>query len=621
MSFDCLFHRLSSTKRKLDDLNDDALSDLVSVRMRKDYSSHAVNSSNGDGDDSSNLSLLSDVVSRVSNSDLSSHPQNRNLHFFVRMISQGNTLVVHANSDDTVKSLHERIQLITGIPVYEQRLIYKGKQLQWEQSLADCLIENDAGLNLVGRMRSTEYPITWQIVNELVWSICSLCRGETVCSARNVTATISEFLALASKDDSEAAKAHIQIFMSSSAPSALVMLYLSPHKGNKKCAEDCIKRFLSPSCNNLPKFVYMHCFPILLEFCKLLNRGNGGGGEDSLYVSCRSALGSLLETTGDRGGHGCCEYRKSSIAVQELFPFVSELAKRLSKDLEVSLASKLSLGSLEDIVRDFKAFLLPLLLAIKEQVGLDRPISLPFCEANYNQPCYSEEIGFLHVIFVDLLQKMNDCLDKLVGNPLPKAGEIGHNAASQYLAILKELYGISKLYLGAKEKFWTLLRERKIVVCSLITRYAKRGEDNDWLLKHKEVTDFEARRHLVMLMFPEIKDEYDELHEMLIDRSHLLAESFEYIGHADPDSLHGGLFMEFKNEEATGPGVLREWFSLVCQAIFNPENALFVACPNDRRRFFPNPVKHFVDEEWSRQNWPIPQGYPILSLDMGWDRF
>lgn len=93
-----------------------------------------------------------------------------------------------------------------------------------------------------------------------------------------------------------------------------------------------------------------------------------------------------------------------------------------------------------------------------------------------------------------------------------------------------------------------------------------------------------------MMMFPEVKEDYEDLHEMLIDRSQLLAESFEYIARADPVSLHGGLFMEFKNEEATGPGVLREWFFLVCQAIFNQQNALFVACPKDRRRFYPNPA-------------------------------
>ncbi|KAK9267267.1 hypothetical protein L1049_009689 [Liquidambar formosana] len=75
------------------------------------------------------------------------------LQFFVRMISEGNTLVVQANSEDTVRSLHERIQVITGIPVIEQRLIYRGKQLQWEQSLADCSIQNDAGLQLVAGCR------------------------------------------------------------------------------------------------------------------------------------------------------------------------------------------------------------------------------------------------------------------------------------------------------------------------------------------------------------------------------------------------------------------------------------------------------------------------------------
>ncbi|KAG6418731.1 hypothetical protein SASPL_120935 [Salvia splendens] len=63
-----------------------------------------------------------------------------------------------------------------------------------------------------------------------------------------------------------------------------------------------------------------------------------------------------------------------------------------------------------------------------------------------------------------------------------------------------------------------------------------------------------------MMMLPNVKAKYEEQHEMLIDSSHLLAKSFEYMKHADIDSLHAGLFMEFKNEEATGPGVIQEWF-------------------------------------------------------------
>lgn len=94
-----------------------------------------------------------------------------------------------------------------------------------------------------------------------------------------------------------------------------------------------------------------------------------------------------------------------------------------------------------------------------------------------------------------------------------------------------------------------------------------------------------------MMLLPEVTHDYDDLHEMLINRSNLLAESFESITGAEIAALHGPMHIGFINEEATGPGVLREWFLLVCQAIFNPQNALFVACPTDRRRFFPNPCK------------------------------
>ena len=106
------------------------------------------------------------------------------------------------------------------------------------------------------------------------------------------------------------------------------------------------------------------------------------------------------------------------------------------------------------------------------------------------------------------------------------------------------------------------------------------------------MTDSECRRHLAMMLLPQVSDDDDYLIlEMLIYRSRLLEDSFEYIAHAEADTLRAGLTVEFKDEEATGPGVLREWFVLVCEAIFDPQNALFVTCPNDGRRFFPNPGK------------------------------
>ncbi|EOY28892.1 hypothetical protein QUC31_013294 [Theobroma cacao] len=599
-------HRLSS-KRKFDDYAlafDEADEDeapLVPVRMRKDdhhhhlhhQGSHPITAVQPSSKGSSSSSPASFLDSRPSSSDAPSSSascSSSRLQFFIRMISEGNTIVVHANSEDTVKSLHERIQLMTGIPVIEQRLIYRGKQLQWEQSLADCAIQNDAGLQLVGRMRSTEHPQTWQVMDDMISLICRLCRGESVpSSTKRIKDCLIKFFTITPKDNNDSAPAHLHIFMASSAPAAMVMLYMSPINGNKQCADSSIRHFLNSCRNALSKQLHSYCAPIVLEFCKLLRKVVN---EDSLYAMCRSTLGSLLETVGTSRGLVLREV-KGSIVMQEIFPFVSELADKLSKDLDCSIDSTTSGGPSSSDVRDFTAFLNPLRSAILEQVGFRIPISVDWEKKDYNLPPYGEEIEFLHAIFNDLLAKMEKCLVRMEENFAVRGsrdGGVVHSGSSQYLAILKELNGISKLYEGAEEQFWMVLRNRKSSLCSLIISFARRTDDNRWLLEHKDVTDFESRRHLAMMMFQEVKEDYEELHEMLIDRSQLLAESFEYIARAEPESLHAGLFMEFKNEEATGPGVLREWFFLVCQAIFNPENALFVPCSNDRRRFFPNPA-------------------------------
>ncbi|XP_004974835.3 E3 ubiquitin-protein ligase UPL5-like [Setaria italica] len=74
-------------------------------------------------------------------------------------------------------------------------------------------------------------------------------------------------------------------------------------------------------------------------------------------------------------------------------------------------------------------------------------------------------------------------------------------------------------------------------------------------------------------------------------RSRLLSDSFGYIALATPRALRAAaLVVAFKHEQAAGPGVVREWFCLVCQALFNPCLVLFSPCPHDRRRFFINPT-------------------------------
>ncbi|KAJ4980956.1 hypothetical protein NE237_031793 [Protea cynaroides] len=606
-SIDCVQQRHDriSSKRKLDDYgaSDEDFSDLLR-RMKKDEDD-AVNSSAG-GDSRlghTTTSVGGAFETRVSDAPSASCSRYADagvgssvskLQFFVRSISGGNTIVIHACPDDSVKSVHEQIRKITGIPIIEQRLIYRGKQLQWEQSLVQCCIQNDAGLQLVGRMRSTEFPRTWQVVNDLVSSICRLCREEASQPSRSyryVRARVEEFLKMIPKEDYELASGHIQIFKSACAPTALVMLYLSPIKGNKQCAEEAIRLFLTSHIELLPKSVQAQCASIVLEFCKLLTRTSR---EDPLYISCRNTLGSLLETIAVAHEPRYFGNEKASVVIREFYPFVRELANRLSAGLELSMNSSQCVELSGSDVRDLSAFLLPLRRGIEDQLVGDGAVHITLVEGGDKSSFCGGEIELLYNIFLELLEKVDKCLIKVeefLAAKVVNESEGSRPVWSQYLAILKELNSISKLYHGAEDKLRSVMMSRRSSLNTLI-RYTKRSDEHRWFLEFKDVTDFESRRHLTMMMFPEVKDEYEELHEMLIDRSQILAESFEYITNADSDALHGGLFMEFKNEEATGPGVLREWFCLVCRAIFNPQNALFLACPNDRRRFFPNPASN-----------------------------
>ncbi|XP_028768366.1 E3 ubiquitin-protein ligase UPL5 isoform X2 [Neltuma alba] len=597
-------HHRTSTKRKFDDFtaafNYDGENfsdfcdscDLVSVRMRKDEPK-AQNFCNSETFNGSLLDVVGTGVSGTapyacSSRSESTRPWSR-LQFFIRLMSEAKTMVLEACPQDTVKSIHERIQAITGIPLFEQRLIYMGKQLQWEQTLVECAIERDCSLQLVGRMRSTEHPQAWQVINDMVSLIWRLCRGEVEHDAlKMIKALMTDYLQMTSRIDNDAASGYFQIFLSSSAAAMLVMLYMSPYVGNKECGDCSIRHFLSSCRSTLSKSLHTTCARVVLEFCKLLRRA---GPEDPLYLSCRSTFGSFLETAiiayVSENEKDLSE--KQLILIEDILPFVREIANRLLRALDMSMESPTSGGPSVVDVRDFTAFLLPLRTRISEPLAF-KSLHSSKSDEKLNKLLLLDDI---HLIFNELLQKMDQCLNKMQEILAAKERDEGHNfysAWSQYLSILKELYHLSKLYDGAEEEFWWVLRRQRSMLVLLITQYAKRTDDHQWILEHKCVTNFECRRHLVMMMFPDVKEDYEELHEMLIDRSQLLAESFEYIGRAEPESLHAGLFMEFKNEEATGPGVLREWFFLVCQALFNPQNALFVACPNDQRRFLPNPA-------------------------------
>ncbi|KAK9706327.1 hypothetical protein RND81_07G116800 [Saponaria officinalis] len=522
-------------------------------------------------------------------SSQSSGGGNSRLQFFVRMISGGKTLVLRGHLGDTVEVVHKKIEMMTGIPVKEQRLIYMGKQLQWEETLEACGVQNDAGLQLVGRMRSTDHPKAWRVISDMVNVICRVCKNESpTYNCRIVKAKLEQFMALPLDKESEFAnwqyKAdYYKIFLDACAPQALVMMYRSPEKRNQDVADECIRCFVS--------FVKDlggtgresgYCASMVLEFCRLLKMSVPD--DDVLYVHCRSALGMMLDkvqmVSRPKHDRSIANGEITFVAFQDLFPFLNEIGQRLVKDLMLTVDSTAASGpSLRDVC-DFSAFLQPISSFIAREL------------ASKVKCLVGDEADRLSNLFTTMLTLIDTCLGKMGGylaTKRKKDVEVHQNGWFHYLPILKDLSSIAPLYPGSQDWFWSIMRKNKIVVRSLVVLYASRVNDHGWLLKHRDVLDFESRRHLAMLMFPEVREDYEELHEMLIDRSQLLAESFEYISNAEPPSLHAGLFMEFKNEEATGPGVLREWFCLVCQAIFDPQNALFVACPLDRRRFYPNP--------------------------------